>query len=261
MKIETYIVHPDLFDRILSGEMTQYFVPVTPKTIDKLIQLNEKGFEVEDADGNSIPVHYDAIEFMTSQDSQCDSILVEVKDAYAEMFVNEYGEPFWFRNGDQDWAVQQVVYNLGSILEKSLYRKPGSKSKARLKNKPLRIIDLKVNQERFDDILSGAITEERRDIRPSNSRTFVETDSNGIPVWGGDFNSIPLHYDAIRFYMGRKRGGQSILVEVKEIHTELSVMENNQVICYSEKGAYWFLEEVVYTLGEILEQKLGGYLT
>ena len=61
--------------------------------------------------------------------------------------------------------------------------------------------------------------------------------------------------------MGRKRGGQSILVEVKEIHTELSVMENNQVICYSEKGAYWFLEEVVYTLGEILEQKLGGYLT
>lgn len=260
MNKKCLIVRPDYFDRILSGELTQWFLPVTPRSLKDLIQLNKRGFEVEDVDGSSIPVHYDAIEFMTCNVDKWNTILVEIKDAHTEVFANEDGNPFWYEHSEHDWLVQQVVYDLGKIIEKNLYiprNEQGERlplAKPKKDSKP--ILDLVIDQDIFNRILNGKLNHMSCEINTTVSRKLVETESDGIPVWSGDFNSIPLHYDAIRFYAGRNRGRDSMLVEVTDIYTEISVIDGDQVVYRRLNGEDWFLEDVVYVLGKIIRKNI-----
>ncbi len=70
-----------------------------------------------------------------------------------------------------------------------------------------------------------------------------------------DENSIPIKYDAIRFYVGYHKDRDTALVAVKGAHCEIYVDENNNVIEYDYNGQLWVVEQVVYDLGEILEKK------
>lgn len=117
MKILNLIIKQVWFDKILSGEKTQEFREVKPTTVKRLIELDEDGFEKEDENYNAIPIKYDAIRFFVGYAKDRDSMLVEVKDAYTEMFVDEDGELITYEYKDQDWIAEQVVYNLGKILE------------------------------------------------------------------------------------------------------------------------------------------------
>jgi len=123
MKVLTLIIKQVYFDHIIAGTKTQEFREVKPTTVKRLIELDEDGFEKEDEHNNAIPVKYDAIQFYVGYNKDRDSALVEVKDAYTEMFVDENDQVITYEYNGQDWVAEQVVYNLGKVLEKNIHNK------------------------------------------------------------------------------------------------------------------------------------------
>ena len=123
MKILNLIIKQVFFDQIIEGTKKQEFREVRPTTIKKLLQLDDEGFEVEDEVGNSVPIKYDAIRFFVGYNKDRDSALVEVTGAHCEVFVDENDEPIIYEHGrDKDgeplvWVAEQVVYDLGKVLE------------------------------------------------------------------------------------------------------------------------------------------------
>jgi hypothetical protein len=123
MKVLNLIIKQSWFDQILSGEKTQEFREIKPTTYKKYIELNEEGFDKEDENGNSIPIKYDAIRFFVGYNPDRDSALVEVRGAHTEIFVDDNGEWIWYKADGKDWVAQQVVYDLGKVLESDLHLK------------------------------------------------------------------------------------------------------------------------------------------
>ena len=123
MKVLNLIIKQKYFDSILCGQKVQEFREVKPTTIKKLLQLDEEGYEIIDEHGNSQPIKYDAIRFFVGYNKARDSALVEVKNAYCEIFVDENDNPIEYEvlnpeNGRTEyWVAQQVVYNLGKIID------------------------------------------------------------------------------------------------------------------------------------------------
>ena len=126
MKILNLIIKQKYFDAIMAGRKVQEFREVRPTTIKKLLQLDEEGYEVEDEYGNAQPIKYDAIRFCVGYNKDRDSALVEVESAYCEIFVDDDDKPIVYESGvDKDgnpleWIAEQVVFNLGRILEKDI---------------------------------------------------------------------------------------------------------------------------------------------
>ena len=126
MKVLNLIIKQKYFDAILAGRKVQEFREVRPTTIKKLLQLDEEGFEIEDADGNAQPIKYDAIQFYVGYNKDRDSALVEVKDEYCEIFLDENNEPIIYEDGtDKDgnplvWVAEQVVFDLGKVLSHNI---------------------------------------------------------------------------------------------------------------------------------------------
>lgn len=123
MKILTLIIQQRWFDEIMAGRKDKEYREVKPSTVKRYIELDDEGFEKEDEFHNAIPIKYDAIRFYVGYNKNRDSALVEVKDAYTEMFVDEEGKIITYEYGGQDWVAEQVVYCLGNILEKNIHPK------------------------------------------------------------------------------------------------------------------------------------------
>ena len=123
MRVLTLIIKQVYFDMIMSGEKTQEFREVKPTTAKKLVQLDADGFEIVDEDGNAQPVEYDAIRFYVGYNANRDSALVEVKDAYCEIFVDEDNNVIEYEYNGHIWVAEQVVYNLGKVLESDIHPK------------------------------------------------------------------------------------------------------------------------------------------
>ena len=120
MRVLTLIIKQVYFNMIMSGEKTQEFREVKPTTAKKLVQLDADGFEIVDEDGNAQPVEYDAIRFYVGYNANRDSALVEVKDAYCEIFVDEDNNVIEYEYNGHIWVAEQVVYNLGKVLESDI---------------------------------------------------------------------------------------------------------------------------------------------
>ena len=126
MKVLNLIIRQKYFDAILAGRKVQEFREVRPTTIKKLLQLDEDGYEIEDADGNAQPIKYDAIQFYVGYNKDRDSALVEVLGAHCEIFVDENNEPITYEHGrDKDgnplvWVAEQVVFDLGKVLSHNI---------------------------------------------------------------------------------------------------------------------------------------------
>lgn len=120
MRVLTLIIKQQYFDAILEGRKVQEFREVRPTTIKKLLQLDEEGYELEDEEGLSIPVEYDAIRFYVGYNKDRDTALVEVQSAYSEMMVDDDGQLITYEYGGDMWIAQRVVYNLGKILEHNI---------------------------------------------------------------------------------------------------------------------------------------------
>lgn len=124
LKVLDLIIKQEYFDAIISGEKTQETREVKPTTIKKLLELDEEGFEVEDKDGNSIPIKYDALQLFVGYRKDRDTALVEVKDAYTVVYLDEDGQPIIMLEEEDEqgnegtWVLQDVVYELGRVLSK-----------------------------------------------------------------------------------------------------------------------------------------------
>ena len=120
MKILNLIIKQVFFDQIIAGTKKQEFREIKPTTEKKYIQIDDEGYAVEDENGNCIPIHYDAIRFFVGYKPDRDSALIEVKDAYTEVMVDENDQPLmYFLDDGTEYWVEQIVYNLGKVLEKS----------------------------------------------------------------------------------------------------------------------------------------------
>ncbi len=123
-KVIQLIIKQKWFDQILSGEKTQEFREIKPFTEKKLVQIDKDGYAVNDEHDNAIPIHYDAILFFVGYNRERDSALIEVKGEHTEIFVDENGEIIQFELEDGGWWVaEQVVYDLGKVLCKSVIKK------------------------------------------------------------------------------------------------------------------------------------------
>lgn len=120
MKVLNLIIKQKYFDAIMAGRKVQEFREVRPTTVKKYLQLDEDGYEKEDDKGNAIPIVYDAIRFYVGYNKDRDTALVEVKSAHTEIFMDENDEPIIYEFKGETWVDEQVVYDLGKILEHNI---------------------------------------------------------------------------------------------------------------------------------------------
>ena len=122
MKTLKLIIKQCFFDEIIKGTKKQEFREVKPTTIKRLLQLDKDGYEVEDENGNAIPIQYDALQLYVGYAKNRASALVEVRSACCEIITDEKGEPIIYEYGTDKngnpltWVVERVVYNLGNVL-------------------------------------------------------------------------------------------------------------------------------------------------
>ena len=132
MKVLYLILKQKYFDAIMAGRKVKEFREVRRKNVKKYLQLDTDGYEVEDEKGNAQPIKYDAIYFAVGYEKCRDTALVEVVGSHCEIFKDEEGNPIIYEDGIDEktgeplvWVAEQVVYDLGKILEHHI----GEKSK------------------------------------------------------------------------------------------------------------------------------------
>lgn len=111
----------------------------------------------------------------------------------------------------------------------------------------MNILTLIIKQKFFDQIISGEKREETREIRPKTERKYVVLDNEDAIV-------AVVKYDAIRFYVGYNKDRDTMLVRVEGSIIETIVDENDKEVYFTENGEEYIMCNIVYQLGEILEQ-------
>lgn len=104
------------------GIETEYLLLMTPDNESHCIEMEEPEadgtrYAIEDEEGNSIPLKYDAIRLYTGRKPDKDYVLIEVKDTYTELLVDEDNEPIILTEFSDDYFAEQVVYVLGNVIE------------------------------------------------------------------------------------------------------------------------------------------------
>ncbi len=123
MKVLNLIIKQKYFDAILTGRKVQEFREIRPTTEKKYIQLDSEGYAIEDEYGNCVPVKYDAIRFFVGYNKDRDSALVEVAGAHTEIFVDDNNRPIKYDYKGEDYYAEQIVYDLGKVLEHNIREK------------------------------------------------------------------------------------------------------------------------------------------
>lgn len=117
MKVLNLTIEKQELDSILSGRKTQECREIHPSNLARYIELDDDGFEKEDENQSSIPIRYDAIQFVTFDTPEPESALVEIRDTWTQMFTDkDSGELITYHYQSNDWIAQQVIYELGKEL-------------------------------------------------------------------------------------------------------------------------------------------------
>ncbi len=112
----------------------------------------------------------------------------------------------------------------------------------------MKFVKLGVKPAIINRIVEGKPTTLKREIRPQNERKFIQLDDDGCAMCNEAGNSIPVHYDAVQVVCANR----SILVSIKEAYTELLVDDEGNVLFYEIDGEPYYMENIVYELGNIL---------
>lgn len=112
----------------------------------------------------------------------------------------------------------------------------------------MKFVKLGVKPAIIDRIVEGKPTTLKREIRPQNERKFIQLDDEGCAVCNEAGNAIPVHYDAVQAVCANR----SVLVSIKEAYTELLVDDEGNVLFYEIDGEPYYMENIVYELGNIL---------
>ena len=123
-------------------------------------------------------------------------------------------------------------------------------------NNEKKILTLIIKQKYFDAILQGRKVQEFREIRPTNEKKYVQFDEKGNLVLDENDCCVPVHYDAIRFYVGYHADRDTALVEVQSAYTQVLVDDKGKPISYDYDGEEYWAEQVVYNLGRVLEHNI-----
>lgn len=129
LKVLNLIIKQKYFDAIMSGRKKQEFREIRPTNEKRYVLIDEEGYAIEDENGNCIPVKYDAIRFFVGYNNDRDTALVKVESAYTELFVDEDGKPISYEYGTDEngepieYFAEQIVYNLGEIVNKDIHPK------------------------------------------------------------------------------------------------------------------------------------------
>lgn len=117
----------------------------------------------------------------------------------------------------------------------------------------MKILNLIIKKKFFDEIISGRKTQEFREIRPTTAKKYCELDEDGnCKMIDGVF--MPRRYDAIRFCVGYTKDRPTALIEVKDANIELFVDEKGNYIDYEINGKNYLAAQVVYDLGNVIEE-------
>ncbi|MEG2495585.1 MAG: ASCH domain-containing protein [Mucinivorans sp.] len=126
----------------------------------------------------------------------------------------------------------------------------------------MKILTLSIKQQNFDDILSGEKTQEFREVRPTTQKKYLKFISNGktyddlgdVPD-GGEIGADLIQYDAIKFLTGAYEGVRPFaIVEVKDIAVDFITGDDDLPVPYEVNGKRYFLMDMTYTLGKVLER-------
>ena len=108
-------------------------------------------------------------------------------------------------------------------------------------------LNMIVDQEHFDEVMSGKRTMEVIDITPQNATLYIQHDKEGYIVEDENGNSIPHPYEKIHYLVGFRRSRDKAMVRIKSIKTELTGGT------YIHEGREWLEEKITYELGETIK--------
>lgn len=133
MKVLNLIIKQKWFDEILAGRKTEEYREVRPTTLKKYLRYLVDGVEYDTLDhpdlrGRDVSfdlsvIKYDAIRFYVGYNTNRDSMLIEVKDAFLTLFVDDNGEDITYEHNGVTYIASEMTYVLGNILEKNVHSK------------------------------------------------------------------------------------------------------------------------------------------
>lgn len=115
----------------------------------------------------------------------------------------------------------------------------------------MKTLTLQIKREFLDKILSGKKKEEFREIRPNNSKKYIEY----FTADDGEEDVKPKDIDRIQFFNGYKPGRPEVIIEVKKSEIEYIIDEDGNPIEYEENGEFYMAAQMVYTLGKVVSKK------
>lgn len=111
-------------------------------------------------------------------------------------------------------------------------------------------LTLQIKREFLDKILSGEKTEEFREIRPKNSKKYIE-----YIQAENDEDVQPIQYKQIQFFNGYAKDRPEVMIKVKKSIIQIIEDENGEDIVYEEDGQEYVVAQMVYSLGKIISRK------
>lgn len=113
----------------------------------------------------------------------------------------------------------------------------------------MKVLQLIIKQNFFDEIIKGAKKQEFREVRPTTQKKYVVLDEE-------DAITDIIQYDAIQFFVGYNKDRDSALVEVVDAHLEEVVDESDKPIYYDYKGQQNQMIDIIYDLGKVIEKSV-----
>ncbi|VXB03602.1 ASCH domain-containing protein [Chryseobacterium sp. 8AT] len=115
----------------------------------------------------------------------------------------------------------------------------------------MNVLTLQIKREFLDKILSGKKKEEFREIRPNNSKKYIEY----FMADDGEEDVRPKDVNRIQFFNGYKADRPEVIIEVKKSEIEYIIDEDGNPIEYEENGEFYMTAQMVYTLGKVVSKK------
>ena len=130
----------------------------------------------------------------------------------------------------------------------------------------MKVLTLSIKQKYFDEIRAGKKKQETREIKPTNAGKYIYYRCEGKDYTVKEIDQIPpvspveilpIKYDAMKLLTGAYTGKRPyIIVEIKNAEPSILTDENGEDIVYEYNGQEYLLAQIVYDLGDILEENL-----
>jgi len=112
------------FTNIIDGKNREIELLLTPDNERESVEMEDpedltNSYVKEDEHGNCIPLKYDALRVLYNNEY----VVVEVKEAYTEILVDDNDEPIILKEFGEDYFAENIVYVLGEIIETNVVQK------------------------------------------------------------------------------------------------------------------------------------------